>query len=81
MKQMEKTIYTKNEIIKMFSIHRQTFDKWVVERKLPLIRIGNRKWVRWVDMEKWLEKNSINHQPLIETNSEEIQWRSIWGKR
>ena len=24
----------------MFSIHRQTFDRWVQYRKLPLIRIG-----------------------------------------
>ena len=44
----------------MFSIHRQTFDRWVQYRKLPLIRIGNRKWIKGDDLNRWLGEHSTH---------------------
>jgi len=77
---MEKSILTKKEVINLLSIHRNTFDKWVKYNKLPLIQIGKRRWVRKTDLDGWLVEHSINNVTVRE-QPEEIQWRSIWGKK
>ena len=64
--------------MEMFSIHRQTFDRWVQYRKLPLIRIGNRKWIKGDDLNRWLGEHSTHPN---EEKIEEFQWRTIWGKK
>lgn len=79
---MEKSILTKKEVMNLLSIHRNTFDKWVKINKLPLIQIGKRKWVRRTDLDGWLVEHSINSVTVSEEQqSEEIQWKSIWGKK
>lgn len=79
---MEKSILTKKEVMNLLSIHRNTFDKWVKYNQLPLIQIGKRRWVRKTDLDGWLVEHSINNVTVSEEqHNEEIQWRSIWGKK
>lgn len=62
MKELEDRI-PKREILKMYGIDRMTFDEWVRERGLPVIKISSHsKYIRRSDLEKW--ENS-----LIENNN------------
>ena len=60
---------SKKDLIKELQINRKTFKKWVDSEKLPIIRIGNKVYVRDEEFNDWLKQYSVNEPSLLDLKS------------
>ena len=78
---MDDRLLTKNEVLKHLQITRGKFEELVKDEGLPCIRIGSyKRYVRLSHLNEWLDKKTINlPSEVLETSTEEFEWKKIWS--
>jgi len=78
---MERLI-SKQEIMTYLNISRKTFERFVKDYGLPMIKLGYKRYIRENDLNDFLNNYTINKvENTVEVSepSEEFEWKKIWG--
>ena len=78
---MERLI-SKQEIMTYLNISRKTFERFVKDYGLPMIKLGYKRYIRENDLNDFLNNHTINKvENTVEVSqpSEEFEWKKIWG--
>lgn len=72
----------KQEIMTYLNISRKTFERFVKDYGLPMIKLGYKRYIRENDLNDFLNNHTINKvENTVEVSepSEEFEWKKIWG--
>ena len=72
----------KQEIMTYLNISRKTFERFVKDYGLPMIKLGYKRYIRENDLNDFLNNYTINKvENTVEVSepSEEFEWKKIWG--
>jgi excisionase family DNA binding protein len=72
----------KQEVMTYLNISRKTFERFVKEYGLPMIKLGYKRYIRENDLNDFLNNYTINKvENTVEVSepSEEFEWKKIWG--
>jgi excisionase family DNA binding protein len=72
----------KQEVMTYLNISRKTFERFVKDYGLPMIKLGYKRYIRENDLNDFLNNHTINKvENTIEVSepSEEFEWKKIWG--
>ncbi|MAB85592.1 MAG: hypothetical protein CL856_07015 [Cryomorphaceae bacterium] len=78
---MERLI-SKQEVMTYLNISRKTFERFVKDYGLPMIKLGYKRYIRENDLNDFLNNHTINKvENTVEVSepSEEFEWKKIWG--
>ena len=78
---MDKLI-PKQEVMTYLNISRKTFERFVKDYGLPMIKLGYKRYIRENDLNDFLNNHTINKvENTVEVSepSEEFEWKKIWG--
>ena len=72
----------KQEVMTYLNISRKTFERFVKDYGLPMIKLGYKRYIRENDLNDFLHNHTINKvENTVEVSepSEEFEWKQIWG--
>ncbi|MDA9946209.1 helix-turn-helix domain-containing protein [Schleiferiaceae bacterium] len=72
----------KQEVMTYLNISRKTFERFVKDYGLPMIKLGYKRYIRENDLNDFLNNHTINkveHTVEVSEPSEEFEWKKIWG--
>ena len=72
----------KQEVMTYLNISRKTFERFVKDYGLPMIKLGYKRYIRENDLNDFLNNHTINKvENTVEVSepSEELEWKKIWG--
>jgi len=72
----------KQEVMTYLNISRKTFERFVKDYGLPMIKLGYKRYIRENDLNDFLNNYTINKvENTVEVSepSEEFEWKKIWG--
>ena len=72
----------KQEVMTYLNISRKTFERFVKDYGLPMIKLGYKRCIRENDLNDFLNNHTINKvENTVEVSepSEEFEWKKIWG--
>ena len=72
----------KQEVMTYLNIRRKTFERFVKDYGLPMIKLGYKRYIRENDLNDFLNNYTINKvENTVEVSepSEEFEWKKIWG--
>ena len=72
----------KQEVMTYLNISRKTFERFVKDYGLPMIKLGYKRYIRENDLNDLLNNHTINKvENTVEVSepSEEFEWKKIWG--
>ena len=72
----------KQEVMTYINISRKTFERFVKDYGLPMIKLGYKRYIRENDLNDFLNNHTINKvENTVEVSepSEEFEWKKIWG--
>lgn len=72
----------KQEVMTYLNISRKTFERFVKDYGLPMIKLGYKRYIREDDLNDFLNNHTINKvENTVEVSepSEEFEWKKIWG--
>jgi excisionase family DNA binding protein len=72
----------KPEVMTYLNISRKTFERFVKDYGLPMIKLGYKRYIRENDLNDFLNNYTINKvENTVEVSepSEEFEWKKIWG--
>ena len=72
----------KQEVMTYLNISRKTFERFVKDYGLPMIKLGYKRYIRENDLNDFLNNHTINKvENTVEVSdpSEEFEWKKIWG--
>ena len=72
----------KQEVMTYLNISRKTFERFVKDYGLPMIKLGYKRYIRENDLNDFLNNHTINKvENTVEVSepSEEVEWKKIWG--
>lgn len=72
----------KQEVMTYLNISRKTFERFVKDYGLPMIKLGYKRYIREDDLNDFLNNYTINKvENTVEVSepSEEFEWKKIWG--
>ena len=75
-------LLSKQEIMTYLNISRKTFERFVKDYGLPMIKLGYKRYIRENDLNDFLNNYTINKvENTVEVSepSEEFEWKKIWG--
>jgi excisionase family DNA binding protein len=75
-------LLSKQEIMTYLNISRKTFERFVKDYGLPMIKLGYKRYIRENDLNDFLNNHTINKvENTVEVSepSEEFEWKKIWG--
>ena len=73
----------KQEVMTYLNISRKTFERFVKDYGLPMIKLGYKRYIRENDLNDFLNNYTINKvENTVEVSepSEEFEWKKIWDK-
>ncbi len=73
----------KQEVMTYLNISRKTFERFVKDYGLPMIKLGYKRYIRENDLNDFLNNHTINKvENTVEVSepSEEFEWKKIWDK-
>lgn len=73
----------KQEVMTYLNISRKTFERFVKDYGLPMIKLGYKRYIRENDLNNFLNNHTINKvENTVEVSepSEEFEWKKIWDK-
>jgi len=71
----------KQEVMTYLNISRKTFERFVKDYGLPMIKLGYKRYIRENDLNDFLNNHTINKvENTVEVSepSEEFEWKKIW---
>lgn len=71
----------KQEVMTYLNISRKTFERFVKDYGLPMIKLGYKRYIRENDLNDFLNNYTINKvENTVEVSepSEEFEWKKIW---
>lgn len=77
-----KKLISKQEVMTYLNISRKTFERFVKDYGLPMIKLGYKRYIREDDLNDFLNNHTINKvENTVEVSepSEEFEWKKIWG--
>ena len=77
-----KKLISKQEVMTYLNISRKTFERFVKDYGLPMIKLGYKRYIRENDLNDFLNNHTINKvENTVEVSepSEEFEWKKIWG--
>lgn len=77
-----KKLIPKQEVMTYLNISRKTFERFVKDYGLPMIKLGYKRYIRENDLNDFLNNHTINKvENTVEVSepSEEFEWKKIWG--
>ena len=72
----------KQEVMTYLNISRKTFERFVKDYGLPMIKLGYKRYIRENYLNDFLNNHTINKvENTVEVSepSEEFEWKKIWG--
>ena len=72
----------KQEVMTYLNISRKTFERFVKDYGLPMIKLGYKRYIRENDLNDFLNNHTINKvENTVEVSepSEAFEWKKIWG--
>lgn len=72
----------KQEVMTYLNISRKTFERFVKDYGLPMIKLGYKRYIRENDLNDFLNNHTINKvENTVEVSepSEEFEWKKIWS--
>jgi excisionase family DNA binding protein len=72
----------KQEVMTYLNISRKTFERFVKDYGLPMIKLGYKRYIRENDLNDFLNNYTINKvENTVEVSepSEEFEWKKVWG--
>ena len=72
----------KQEVMTYLNISRKTFERFVKDYGLPMIKLGYKRYIRENDLNDFLNNYTIDKvENTVEVSepSEEFEWKKIWG--
>ena len=72
----------KQEVMTYLNISRKTFERFVKDYGLPMIKLGYKRYIRENDLNDFLNNHTINKvENTVEVSepSEEFEWKKIRG--
>ena len=72
----------KQEVMTYLNISRKTFERFVKDYGLPMIKLGYKRYIRENDLNDFLNNYTINKvENTVEVSepSEEFEWKKSWG--
>ena len=72
----------KQEVMTYLNISRKTFERFVKDYGLPMIKLGYKRYIRENDLNDFLNNHTIDKvENTVEVSepSEEFEWKKIWG--
>ena len=72
----------KQEVMTYLNISRKTFERFVKDYGLHMIKLGYKRYIRENDLNDFLNNYTINKvENTVEVSepSEEFEWKKIWG--
>ena len=72
----------KQEVMTYLNISRKTFERFVKDYGLPMIKLGYKRYIRENDLNDFLNNYTINKvENTVEVSepSEEFEWKKIWS--
>ena len=72
----------KQEVMTYLNISRKTFERFVKDYGLPMIKLGYKRYIRENDLNDFLNNHTINKvENTVEVSepSEEFEWKKVWG--
>jgi len=72
----------KQEVMTYLNISRKTFERFVKDYGLPMIKLGYKRYIRENDLNDFLNNYTINKvENTVEVSepSEEFEWNDIWN--
>ena len=72
----------KQEVMTYLNISRKTFERFVKDYGLPMIKLGYKRYIRENDLNDFLNNHTINKvENTVEVSepSEEFEWKKILG--
>lgn len=72
----------KQLVMTYLNISRKTFERFVKDYGLPMIKLGYKRYIRENDLNDFLNNHTINKvENTVEVSepSEEFEWKKIWG--
>ena len=72
----------KQEVMTYLNISRKTFERFVKDYGLPMIKLGYKRYIRENDLNDFLNNHTINKvENTVEVSepSEEFEWNDIWN--
>ena len=73
----------KQEVMTYLNISRKTFERFVKDYGLPMIKLGYKRYIRENDLNDFLNKHTVNQvENTVEVSepSEHFEWKKIWDK-
>lgn len=70
----------KQEVMTYLNISRKTFERFVKDYGLPMIKLGYKRYIRENDLNDFLNNHSVNKvENTVEVSepSEEFEWKKI----
>ena len=71
----------KQDVMTYLNISRKTFERFVKDYGLPMIKLGYKRYIRENDLNDFLNNHTINKvENTVEVSepSEEFEWKKIW---
>lgn len=75
-------LLSKQDVMTYLNISRKTFERFVKDYGLPMIKLGYKRYIRENDLNDFLNNYTINKvENTVEVSepSEEFEWKKIWG--
>ena len=75
-------LISKQDVMTYLNISRKTFERFVKDYGLPMIKLGYKRYIRENDLNDFLNNYTINKvENTVEVSepSEEFEWKKIWG--
>jgi len=72
----------KQEVMTYLNISRKTFERFVRDYGLPMIKLGYKRYIRENDLNDFLNNHTVNkveNTVVVSEPSEEFEWKKIWG--
>lgn len=72
----------KQEVMTYLNISRKTFERFVKDYGLPMIKLGYKRYIRENDLNDFLNNytiNKVDNTVEVSEPSEEFEWKKIWG--
>lgn len=70
----------KQEVMTYLNISRKTFERFVKDYGLPMIKLGYKRYIRENDLNDFLNNHTINkveNTVEVSEHSEEFEWKKI----
>lgn len=75
-------LISKQDVMTYLNISRKTFERFVKDYGLPMIKLGYKRYIRENDLNDFLNNHTINKvENTVEVSepSEEFEWKKVWG--